>query len=124
MPYEICDLPDVLIEIIYCYVNPEWLIKTNKIFYDKYHFLLNMRLDKKTRLKNIKNCIYNNYSFVLEYYLYENAKLLSKLKYYKINKTVYRRYFDFLQYYCRHNNSEESSVCVNKFINICNKTNF
>lgn len=116
-------LNDNVLDIIYSYLGPEVLWRTNKENYAKHHHIV------RTLILNnyynydsyVRDMIRNDYSFVFRHILLERFDDFHKWKKYYFNNTMYPSYLIFLRDFAIDNNS---SKCLKAIEEQCEKKGF
>jgi len=101
-------LPDVIIDIIYCYIPKVVTIFLTKENYFKDHHLIRKIIDKRKIEQYIRCMVRQDNDFVFKQLLVENYQRWLNMKKYYYKESIYSNYINFLDSYAIDN---ESTKC-------------
>lgn len=107
---QISDLPNVIIDIIFEYIQKSNIIFLNTTYYKIYHHLLKKNI--KLYESYIRDIIRRDNDFVFKEIIRENNYRLIKCTNYIYKDMIFNNYIYFLQYFCIEHYSEKCRQLV------------
>ena len=106
-------LPDEIINIIFCKLNPSQLIFLNKEYYNKLSHLVDTLISKGRYDSYIRDIIRNDYDFIFKNVLSRKFNNWIIIKNYRYNKIIYPDFLHYLLSYSENNNSHKCKFLIN-----------
>ena len=105
------NLPDDILIIIFDYVNPKQKIFLNKIFYNKYNYLIDKIINNYESY--IRDIIRLDFKFVFNNILLRNFDKWVVINNFHYGNIIYPNYINFLYSYARSNKSHKCIELIN-----------
>ena len=109
-------LPEVIIDIIKCYLPKICIIFLTKENYLNNHYLIRPFIPKNKIENYIRYMLRRDYDFVFKQILIENYKKWFDIKKYIYKNIIYTNYIYFIKDYCIENESNKCRNLINSFL--------